>query len=77
MSRLIDADAFIAKLNHVPMVQEAIRKAMDTMPTIEERKTGARDTAILFDRFVENMLHIGLWHQHITGVTSAQIVAVL
>lgn len=38
--RLIDADAFIAKLNHVPMVQEAIRKAMDTMPTIEERKTG-------------------------------------
>lgn len=36
--RLIDADAFIAKLNHVPMVQEAIRKAMDTMPTIEERK---------------------------------------
>ena len=38
--RLVDADAFIAKLNHVPMVQEAIRKAMDTMPTIEERKTG-------------------------------------
>lgn len=37
--RLIDADAFIAKLNHVPLVQEAIRKAMDTMPTIEERKT--------------------------------------
>lgn len=34
--RLIDADAFIAKLDHVPMVQEAIRKAMDTMPTIEQ-----------------------------------------
>lgn len=33
--RPIDADAFIAKLDHVPMVQEAIRKAMDTMPTIE------------------------------------------
>ena len=34
--RLIDADAFVAKLDHVPMVQEAIRKAMDTMPTIEQ-----------------------------------------
>lgn len=38
--RLIDADDFIAKFDHIPMVQEAIRKAMDTMPTIEERKTG-------------------------------------
>ena len=36
--RLIDADAFIAKLDHVPMIQEAIRKAMDTMPTIELKK---------------------------------------
>jgi len=36
--RLIDADAFIAKLENVPMVQEAISKAMDTMPTIEDRK---------------------------------------
>lgn len=35
MSRLIDADAFIEKLGHVPMVQEAIKRAMDTMPTIE------------------------------------------
>lgn len=34
--RIIDADAFIAKLDHVPMVQDAIRKAMDTMPTIEQ-----------------------------------------
>lgn len=34
--RLIDADAFVAKLDHVPMIQEAIRKAMDTMPTIEQ-----------------------------------------
>lgn len=34
--RLIDADAFIAKLDHVPMVQEAIRTEMDTMPTIEQ-----------------------------------------
>ena len=33
--RLIDADAFIEKLAHVPMVQEAIKKAMDTMPTVE------------------------------------------
>ena len=38
--RLIDADDFIARLNHVPMVQEAIKKAMDCMPTIEERKKG-------------------------------------
>ena len=34
--RLIDADAFIAKLDHVPMIQEAIKKAMDTMSTIEQ-----------------------------------------
>lgn len=40
MSRLIDADDFIARLDQVPMVQEAIKKAMDCMPTIEERKTG-------------------------------------
>ena len=33
--RLIDADAFIEKLAHAPMVQEAIKKAMDTMPTVE------------------------------------------
>lgn len=33
--RLIDADAFIEKLAHVPMVQEAIKKAMDTMPTVD------------------------------------------
>lgn len=39
--RLIDADDFIERLSHVPMVQEAIRKAMDKMPTIEpERKKG-------------------------------------
>jgi len=38
--RLIDADDFIARLDHVPMVQDAIKKAMDHMPTIEERKTG-------------------------------------
>ena len=37
--RLIDADDFIARLDHVPMVQDAIKKAMDHMPTIE-RKTG-------------------------------------
>lgn len=33
--RLIDADAFIEKLAHVPMVQDAIKKAMDTMPTVD------------------------------------------
>ena len=38
--RLIDADDFISRFNHVPLVQEAIKKAMDCMPTIEERKTG-------------------------------------
>ena len=38
--RLIDADDFIARLDHVPMVQEAIKKSMDCMPTIEERKKG-------------------------------------
>ena len=39
--RLIDADNFIERLNHVPMVQEALRIAMDKMPTIEpERKKG-------------------------------------
>lgn len=35
MTRLIDADAFIEKLVHVPMVQEAIKKAMDTMPAVD------------------------------------------
>jgi hypothetical protein len=40
--RLIDADDFIERLNHVPMVQEAIRKSMDKMPTIEpKREKGA------------------------------------
>lgn len=38
--RIIDADDFISRLNHVPLVQEAIKKAMDCMPTIEERKKG-------------------------------------
>ncbi len=38
--RLIDADDYIARLDHVPMVQEAIKKSMDCMPTIEERKKG-------------------------------------
>ena len=39
--RPIDADDFIERLNHVPMVQEALRIAMDKMPTIEpERKKG-------------------------------------
>ena len=33
--RLIDADEFIASLACVPMVQEAVRKAIDSMPTIE------------------------------------------
>lgn len=33
--RLIDADEFIASLACVPMVQEAIRKAIDSMPTID------------------------------------------
>lgn len=40
--RLIDADDFIERLSHIPMVQEAIRKSMDKMPTIEtEREKGA------------------------------------
>lgn len=33
--RMIDADAFIDKLARVPMIQEAIKKAMDSMPTVE------------------------------------------
>ena len=38
--RLIDADDFIARFDHVPMIQEAIKKAMDCIPIIEERKKG-------------------------------------
>ena len=38
--RLVNADDFISRLDHVPLVQEAIKKAMDCMPTIEERKKG-------------------------------------
>lgn len=33
--RLIDADDFIEKLATVPLVQEAMRKAVNQMPTIE------------------------------------------
>ena len=33
--RLIDADDFIERLHNAPMIQEAIRKAMDCMPTID------------------------------------------
>lgn len=36
--RPIDADDFIERLSHVPMVQEAIRKSMDKMPTIEPKR---------------------------------------
>lgn len=38
--RLVNADDFISRFDHVPLVQEAIKKAMDCMPTIEERKKG-------------------------------------
>jgi rubrerythrin len=39
--RLIDADAFIERFSHTPMVQEALKIAMDKMPTIEpKRKKG-------------------------------------
>lgn len=34
--RRIDADAFIEKFAHVPMIQDAIKKAIDTMPTVDE-----------------------------------------
>lgn len=33
--RLIDADAFVDKFSHIPMVQDAIRKAVDAMPTVD------------------------------------------
>ena len=33
--RFIDADAFIDKFAHIPMVQDAIRKAVDAMPTAQ------------------------------------------
>ena len=40
--RPIDADDFIERFSHTPMVQEALRIAIDKMPTIEpERKKGA------------------------------------
>ena len=35
MARLIDADYFIKKLAVAPLVQEAMRKAVDQMPTID------------------------------------------
>lgn len=39
--RPIDADAFIERFSHTPMVQEALKIAMDKMPTIEpKRKKG-------------------------------------
>lgn len=33
--RLIDADEFLEKLDHSPLIQDAMRKAFDHMPTIE------------------------------------------
>lgn len=33
--RLIDADEFLKKLDHSPLIQDAMRKAFDHMPTIE------------------------------------------
>lgn len=38
--RLIDADAYIAEFEQMPMIQDAIRKSLEHMPTIEERKRG-------------------------------------
>ena len=40
MMRLIDADEFLKNLDHSPLIQDAMRKAFDHMPTIEERKKG-------------------------------------
>ena len=36
--RPIDADAFIERFSHTPMVQEALKIAMDKMPTIEPKR---------------------------------------
>lgn len=33
--RLIDGDAFVDKFAHIPMVQDAIRTAVDVMPTVD------------------------------------------
>ena len=33
--RLIDADEFLKKLDHSPLIQDSMRKAFDQMPTIE------------------------------------------
>ena len=35
MGKLIDADAFVDKFAHIPMVQDALRKAVDSMPTVD------------------------------------------
>lgn len=36
--RLIDADEFLKNLDHSPLIQDAMRKAFDHMPTIEPRR---------------------------------------
>ena len=41
--RLIDADDFISRFDHVPLVQEAIKKAMDCMPTIQSEIIRCKD----------------------------------
>lgn len=33
--RIIDGDAFVDKFSHIPMVQDALRKAVDSMPTVD------------------------------------------
>ena len=40
--RLIDADAFIARLDYVPMVKDAIKKAMDHMARVRNRRSESR-----------------------------------
>ena len=37
--RLIDADEFLKKLDHSPLIQDAMCKAFDHMPTIEAEPT--------------------------------------
>lgn len=38
--RLIDADAFLEKFNHLDMVKAALKTAFDTMPTIDPVRHG-------------------------------------
>lgn len=47
--RLIDADEFLEKLDHSPLIQDAMRKAFDHMPTIQPEQRYTEEELRIFE----------------------------